>query len=80
MDDSAMIMRVKFMTKPGDQFGIRNKVYARIRELFEKERIRFAHRQVTVRVATDDERPPTDAEKRAAFGAVGPTLGREGGA
>lgn len=50
MDDSAMIVRLKFMTRPGDQFAIRTKVYTRIRELFEQEGIKFAHREVTVRV------------------------------
>jgi moderate conductance mechanosensitive channel len=77
MDDSAMIMRVKFTTRPGDQFVVRKKVFARIRELFEKERIRFAHREVTVRVATDFEGKPTDVEERAAFGAVRPILEKD---
>jgi small-conductance mechanosensitive channel len=74
MDDSAMIMRVKFTTRPGDQFAVRKKVYARIRELFEKERIKFAHREVTVRVATDGERKPTGVDEQAALGAVRPIL------
>jgi len=51
MEDSAMIIRVKFMTRPGDQWLLRNKVFARIRELFEREGIKFAHREVTVRIA-----------------------------
>ena len=51
MDDSAMIIRVKFMTHPGDQWVIRKRVYAEIRELFEREGILFAHREVTVHVA-----------------------------
>lgn len=51
MQDSAMIIRVKFMTKPGDQWMVRKKVYEEIRSLFEREGIRFAHREVTVRLA-----------------------------
>ncbi len=51
MEDSAMIIRVKLMTKPGDQFSIRKVVCARIRELFEENGIRLASREVTVRVA-----------------------------
>ncbi|MFT7577574.1 MAG: small-conductance mechanosensitive channel, partial [Alphaproteobacteria bacterium] len=51
MDESAMIMRVKFMTKPGDQWVTRRKVLNGIRDLFEKNGIRFAHHEVTVRVA-----------------------------
>ena len=48
MDDSAMILRVKFKTKPGDQFVIRREVYRRIQERFGAEGIEFAHRNVTV--------------------------------
>jgi small-conductance mechanosensitive channel len=50
MDDSAMIARIKFMTKPGDQWVVRKRVFAEIRELFEREGIAFAHREVTVRI------------------------------
>lgn len=51
MQDSAMIIRVKFMTKPGDQWLVRKRVYEDIRALFELEGIKFAHREVTVRLA-----------------------------
>ncbi|HSO46465.1 MAG TPA: mechanosensitive ion channel domain-containing protein, partial [Rhizobiaceae bacterium] len=50
MDDSAMIVRVKFMTKPGDQWQTRKVVYSAIQELFHREGIRFANREVTVRI------------------------------
>ena len=48
MDDSAMIMRVKYKTKPGDQFAIRKEVYHLMQEAFKAEGIEFAHRNVTV--------------------------------
>ena len=48
MDDSAMILRVKYKTKPGDQFVIRREVYRRIQERFTAQGIEFAHRNVTV--------------------------------
>lgn len=72
MEDSAMIVRVKFMTRPGDQFLVRKAVYTAIRELFEKENIKFAHREVTVRLA-DEKKPArrlTAAQKKAVTGAV----------
>jgi small-conductance mechanosensitive channel len=50
MDDSAQIIRVKFMTKPNDQFVLRRVVYHRISEAFKKAGIPFANRVVTVRV------------------------------
>jgi small-conductance mechanosensitive channel len=48
MDDSAMILRVKFKTPPGEQFVVRREVYKRIQERFRAEGIEFAHRNVTV--------------------------------
>jgi small-conductance mechanosensitive channel len=73
MEDSAMIARVKFTTKPGKQFELRKVVYAGLRDLFEQNGIRFAHRQVTVRVAGADgeEEEPTPVTKaKAAAGAA----------
>ena len=63
MQDSAMIIRVKFMTKPGDQWVIRKRVYEEIRALFEKEGIKFAHREVTVRLADEHAQMPEDRKK-----------------
>ena len=48
MDDSAMIMRVKYKTAPGQQFEIRKEVYRLMQEAFAEEGIEFAHRNVTV--------------------------------
>ncbi len=71
MQDSAMIIRVKFMTKPGDQWLVRKKVYQEIRELFAREGIRFAHREVTVRLADDKNAEDlTPKQREAVTGAV----------
>jgi small-conductance mechanosensitive channel len=48
MDDSAMIMRIKFKTVPGQQFLVRRVVYQRVQEAFREAGIEFAHRNVTV--------------------------------
>ncbi len=64
MDDSAMIVRVKFMTKPGNQWPVRSRVYAEIRALFEREGISFASREVRVRV-TDSGRELGPGERDA---------------
>lgn len=76
LEDSAMIVRVKFMTRPGDQFELRKVVYAGIRDLCEREGIHFAHREVTVRVQqeADDPRQFSEAEKKAIGGAVLPVV------
>ncbi|WP_406647790.1 mechanosensitive ion channel [Aliisedimentitalea scapharcae] len=70
MQDSAMIIRVKFMTKPGDQWLVRKKVFQDIREMFEREGIKFAHREVTVRLADEQAEKMTPKQKEAAVGAV----------
>ncbi|MFW8594241.1 mechanosensitive ion channel family protein [Cribrihabitans neustonicus] len=70
MQESAMIIRVKFMTKPGDQWLVRKRVYQEIRELFAREGIKFAHREVTVRLAADQAEDATPEQKRLATGAV----------
>ena len=48
LDDSAMIMRVKFKTIPGEQFVIRREVFRMMQESFRENGIEFAHRNVTV--------------------------------
>ena len=70
MQDSAMIIRVKFMTKPGDQWLIRKKVYEEIRALFAREGIKFAHREVTVRLADGNADDLTPEQRNAVTGAV----------
>ncbi|MDH3829869.1 MAG: mechanosensitive ion channel, partial [Desulfobacterales bacterium] len=48
LDDSAMIMRVKFKTIPGEQFVVRREVFRMMKEAFAENGIEFAHRNVTV--------------------------------
>jgi small-conductance mechanosensitive channel len=55
LDDSAMIMRLKFKTVPGEQFVIRREVYRMIQESFREYGIEFAHRNVTVYMPPEDE-------------------------
>lgn len=77
MEDSAMIARVKFMTKPGKQFELRKVVYAGLQDLFEQNGIKFAHKQVTVRVEGDGAMAPQaalpspEAAKAATLAAAG---------
>ena len=63
-----MIIRVKFMTKPGDQWILRKRVYQEIRDLFAKEGIKFAHREVTVRIAGEADN--LTARQKEAIGAA----------
>lgn len=77
MEDSAMILRVKYMTRPGDQFVVRKQVYARLQELFAEQGIRFAHREVTVRVASG-EHEGAPALTPAMAGATLPAIEHDG--
>jgi small-conductance mechanosensitive channel len=80
MEDSAMILRVKFKSKPQDQFVLRKVVYARIQDLFEEHHIPFAHREVLVRVAgVDDQDDASDpaAKRRAAAGAAAQAIAQQ---
>ena len=75
MDDSAMIVRIKFMTYPGEQWVLRKRIYAEIRELFEREGIKFAHREVTVRLPDLPEDRQLTNDEKAAIGAAARRVG-----
>ncbi|EFL88015.1 MscS mechanosensitive ion channel [Ahrensia sp. R2A130] len=70
MEDSAMIIRVKFMTKPGEQFVTRKVVYESIQDLFAREGIHFAHKEVTVRLAEDANSDRLNEEEKKAVTAA----------
>ena len=55
LDDSAMVMRVKFKTVPGEQFVIRREVFRMMQEAFRENGIEFAHRNVTVYLPPGEE-------------------------
>jgi small-conductance mechanosensitive channel len=63
MDDSAMIMRVKYKTAPGQQFVIRKEVYRLMQEAFAEEGIEFAHRNVTVYIPSDTDETESSEEQ-----------------
>ena len=52
MDDSALIIRCKFTSVPGQQFLIRREAFTRIQRVFEEKGIHFAPRRVVVEATT----------------------------
>ncbi|MCB1835183.1 MAG: mechanosensitive ion channel family protein, partial [Geminicoccaceae bacterium] len=68
MEEFNMVVGVKFMTRPGEQWTIRRDAYQRIRDEFEKHGIHFAQRNVKVEVIGNQ--PLTDDVKQAALGAA----------
>jgi small-conductance mechanosensitive channel len=65
LDDSAMIMRLKFKTIPGEQFVIRREIFRMIQESFAENGIEFAHRNVTVYLPPD--KSAGEPDKKAAI-------------
>lgn len=63
MEDSAMIVRGKFMAVPGRQFVIRKEVYNRVQQAFNEHGIQFAHRRVSVELPPGVD--PTSPEGKA---------------
>jgi small-conductance mechanosensitive channel len=68
IQDSAMILRVKFKTIPGEQFVIRREVFHRVQKAFKDSGIEFAHRNVTVYLPPEIQSKSlsemTEAEKK----------------
>jgi small-conductance mechanosensitive channel len=61
LDDSAMIMRVKFKTIPGEQFVVRREVFRMMKESFRENGIEFAHRNVTVYLPQQEDKAASGA-------------------
>ncbi len=70
LDDSAMIMRLKFKTIPGEQFVIRREVFRMIQESFRDNGIEFAHRNVTVYLPPDESAGEPDKKSTIAGAAA----------
>ncbi len=69
MGDFALMVRAKFMAKPGEQFVIRREAFRRIKETFEANGIKFAYPTVTIhQTAPGTPGPEAAAEIAAAAG------------
>ncbi len=68
MEEFNMVIGVKFMAKPGEQWTIRRDAYQRIRDAFDTHGISFAQRNVKVEVVGDQ--PLTEDVKKAAVSAA----------
>lgn len=71
MEDSAMILQVKFKSVPGQQFGVESEIFRLIQKYFKEQGIRFAHRNVTVYLPP--ETGGRDSHGQAAIGAAAAT-------
>jgi moderate conductance mechanosensitive channel len=84
VDDVGIVVRGKFMAKPGTQFTIRKFIYDRVQKLFDENGVQFARREVRVRVngGSDDETVPqlTEEQKRQIAAAASDQAGSDGSA
>lgn len=70
VDDNGIIIRGKFMAKPGKQFMIRKEVYVRVQKAFEEAGIPFARKQVMVHIPGLENSDRLDEEQAKAVGAA----------
>ncbi|ASJ71242.1 mechanosensitive ion channel family protein [Granulosicoccus antarcticus] len=71
VDDIGIVIRGKFMVKPGKQFQIRKEIFQRVQSEFEKNGIQFARKEVRVKL---DSSAPTEKQlsesQKSAIGAA----------
>jgi small-conductance mechanosensitive channel len=76
VDDVGIVVRGKFTTKPGKQFGVRKEIYKRVQRAFEENNIQFARKEVRVQLpenATLDEKQKEALASAAAAAAADET-------
>ena len=69
-DDVGMVMRGKFMAKPGKQFMARKEIYNRVKAAFEEAGIDFARREVRVAIPGLEDAKDITPEQHTAIEAV----------
>lgn len=68
MEEFNMVVGVKFMTKPGEQWLVRRDAYQKVRDAFEANGIRMAERNVKVEIEGGERL--TDEQRSAVAGAA----------
>ena len=69
-DDVGMIIRGKFMAKPGRQFVLRKEIYNRVKKTFEENGIAFARREVRVAIPGLESASELTEDDKAAISAA----------
>ena len=68
MEEFNMVVGVKFMTRPGEQWLVRRDAYQGVRDVFDANGIRMAERNVKVEIAGDEAL--TDEQRKAVSAAA----------
>ncbi|WP_170463854.1 mechanosensitive ion channel family protein [Ruegeria arenilitoris] len=69
-DDVGMIIRGKFMAKPGKQFTLRKEIFNRVKAAFKENGIDFARREVRVAIPGLEDAENLTEDQKAAIGAA----------
>ncbi len=69
VNDVGIVVRGKFMAKPGKQWMIRKDVYARVQKIFAENNIEFARREVRVKMPESEDGQETDDKSSLAAAA-----------
>ncbi|MEM6339892.1 MAG: mechanosensitive ion channel domain-containing protein [Pseudomonadota bacterium] len=77
IDDVGMVIRGKFMAKPGKQFMIRKEVFNRVSAAFGEAGIDFARREVRVAIPGLDSKDELTEEDKAAIAAAASQAAQE---
>ena len=77
VDDVGMVIRGKFMCKPGTQFMIRKEIFNRVNDAFEKNGLEFARREVRVALPNMDKHSGPSEEDNAAIAAAATQAAQE---
>ncbi|MEX0319768.1 MAG: mechanosensitive ion channel family protein [Ruegeria sp.] len=76
-DDVGMIIRGKFMAKPGKQFTLRKEIFNRVKAAFRDNGIDFARREVRVAIPGLDETDLSEPQKAAVGAAAGEAVNQQ---
>ncbi|WP_419906085.1 mechanosensitive ion channel domain-containing protein [Hoeflea sp.] len=79
VNDVGIIVRGKFMAKPGKQWMIRKDVYARVQKIFAENGIEFARREVRVKMPEGEEAQDNTGAAAAAHAAIQEQVEQETG-
>lgn len=70
VDDVGIVIRGKFMAKPGTQWIIRKDVYNRVQKVLDEAGIQFARKEVRVQIPGVDSNSELNAQQKEAIGAA----------
>lgn len=70
VDDIGIVIRGKFMVKPGKQFQIRKEIFQRVQSEFERNGIQFARKEVRVKLDGPERDTPLSEADKSAIGAA----------